>query len=145
MSDSSNAPGEVRPSPPKSPAGPNTLAVGCLSGIVSGIVSGVICALICLLAIFVVLPASRSISSMGTVTEEGTVDVAIVGSKGESQVFYKHPFASPPQLTILEGSADTVVTDQKPESFKVTRDVTDRISYTTVITVKWKAEGKPAP
>ena len=82
---------------------------------------------------------------MGTVTEEGSVEVAIVGSKGESQVFYKHPFASPPHLTILEGSTDCVVAEQKPESFKVTRDVTGRSSYSTVTIVKWKAEGTPAP
>lgn len=145
MSDASNAAAEPTPAPPKPVAGPNLLMVGCLSGIVSGIVSGAICALICLLAIFVVLPAGQTISSMGTATEEGNVDVAVVGSKGEVQVFYKHPFASPPHLTILEGSADCVLSEQKPESFKVTRDITGRLSWTTVVTVKWKAEGKPAP
>ena len=144
MADVAGNPVESRP-PAKSPSTVSFLGVGLVSGLVSGIISGIICAVICLLAIFVVLPVGRGISGGGTITEEGSVDVNLVGNtrKGEAQVFYKQPFASPPQLTILEG-AQCVITEQKPDSFKVSRDATGYNSYSNTESVKWKAEGTPA-
>ncbi len=144
MPDDASNPVEVRHST-KSPSAPSILGVGLVSGVVSGIISGMVCAVICLLAIFVVLPVGRGISAGVPITEEGTVDVNLVGNtrKGEAQVFYKQPFASPPHLTILEG-AQCVITEQKPDSFKVSRDATGYNSYSNTESVKWKAEGTPA-
>ena len=131
--------------PPKPSKGPSTLAIGLVAGIISGILSGIMCTVVCLLLLFVVIPASRAVSSHGTVTEEGSVDVAVVGEtrKGEAQVFYKRPFATPPHLT-LEETYDSTITEQKSDSFKISRDATGRGSWQTNWTVKWKAEGTPA-
>ena len=150
MSSPPPAPAEGRPSP-KAPGAVSFLAIGLLSGIISGIVSGMVCAVICLLAIFVVLPSGKSMSTpdgSDTITEQGEVDVLIVGgtTKGEAEVFYRDPFATTPRLTILPGSdTDCVIKEQKADSFKLARDVTGRGSYVSISNVKWKAEGTPAP
>ena len=141
----SSIPAQVESAPPKPPKGPSALTIGLIAGIISGIFSGVMCTVICLLFLFVVIPASRTVSSLSTVTEEGSVTVTIAGEtrKGETQVFYKRPFASPPHLGLEEGY-DCVISEQKADSFKVSRDVSGRGSWTSATTVKWKAEGTPA-
>lgn len=115
-------------------------------GIMAGGFGGLISAVVCLAAVFVLLGGSDGkglAPKSETAVEQGTADVTIMNEtrKGETAVFYRRPFASPPQLTISGGSA--FIMEQKADSFKVGRDVTGHTSFSTTESVTWKAEGIP--
>lgn len=87
----------------------------------------------------VVPPAGHSPNAM---TQEG---VAEVPWGAELEVFYKAPFAAPPNLTFPDGLDQTRcrVADQKVGSFKLLRDKSGFAGEPNVAKVKWKAEGQP--
>ena len=64
--------------------------------------------------------------------------------EGETQVFYRQPFAAPPPLTLVESNGCFLL-EQKTDSFKVACDYTGQGLNQNVSTAKWKAEGIPAP
>ncbi len=114
-------------------------------------VSGLVAAVVSLTVVFLFGPRPGGGEgpghSGGTAAEEGVAEVPVMGEskKGEMQVFYRAPFASPPKLTFPEGLPDDCfVVEQKADSFKLGRDVSTRGLYQTVARVKWRAEGLPA-
>jgi hypothetical protein len=78
-----------------------------------------------------------------TVVLEGVAEVHLAKSReepAELEVFYKAPFATPPQLTFPEGLSDGCrVADQKAGGFKLRRTESNGLIFSTV---KWKAEGQ---
>jgi hypothetical protein len=71
--------------------------------------------------------------------------VAEVGWGKEVEVFYKAPFAAPPNLTFPDGLDGTYceVVEQKAGSFKMRRAASG-LSGPWIAKVKWKAEGQAA-
>jgi hypothetical protein len=76
-------------------------------------------------------------------TLEGVAEMAW---GAELEVFYKVPFAAPPNLTFPDGLDQTrcQVADQKAGSFKLRRSASGFAGEPTIAKVKWKAEGLPA-
>ena len=73
-----------------------------------------------------------------TVTLEGEESLE---PPNEKVVYYKTPFESPPYITTPSGFDPSYqITDQKAESFKLTRV----LPATVGARLKWKAEGQPA-
>jgi hypothetical protein len=72
--------------------------------------------------------------------------VAEVPWGAELDVFYKSPFAAPPNLTFPEGLDHSChLDDQKVGSFRLRRNAAGFAGEPSVAKVKWKAEGRPAP
>jgi hypothetical protein len=109
--------------------------------LVSGLVACVVSALTALVAVRLLAPSPaqspNSAQSSNTVILEGAVDVP---HGTETAVFYKTPFAAPPNLTFPEGLDFRLqVTDQQAGSFKL-----KGVGGVSPAKVKWKAEGQPA-
>jgi hypothetical protein len=79
------------------------------------------------------------------VVQEGLVELNFDGGpevSREREVYYKAPFAEPPNLTFPGGLQGVEVADQKAGSFKLRRfDKGGLINGS----VQWRAEGRPAP
>ena len=127
-----------------------TWRVYVLMGAVSAFVAAVVSLAVVSLA-FVFFVGPRSVGPAGQpaglAIEEDEADVPFKGDsrKGEVEVFYRKPFASPPKLTFPGGLSDQCfLVEQKADSFKLGRDVSGTGLYSSVAKVKWRAEGVPA-
>jgi hypothetical protein len=107
--------------------------------------AGVVAAFVSLAVVFLIGPRlGHPVAPAATMVEDDVAEVALRGDsrKGETKVFYRNPFASPPKLTFPGGLADGVfVLEQTAEGFKLGRDVTGYSGYLTVAKVTWRAEG----
>lgn len=111
--------------------------------LVSALLSCVVGAATAFVTVRLLVPAPAAQSSANTMVWEGVVE-ASWGS--EPEVFYKAPFAAPPNLTFPDGLDKTrcEVADQKAGSFKLRRAASGFAGEPTIAKVKWKAEGQPA-
>jgi len=110
--------------------------------LISASVAAVVAAVVGVGAAFVTvrcLPVLAGQSTNGAI-QEGTTEVRW---GEEVEVFYKPPFANPPDLKFPEGLENNChVSDRKAASFKLRRDVggSPGPQYPAV---KWRAEGQP--
>lgn len=93
-------------------------------------------------------PSTLPVSPAGQQSSTSTIleGVVEVPWGKEPEVFYKAPFAAPPNLTFPDGLDNTrcEVTEQKAGSFKLRRASGGFAGEPTIAKVKWKAEGLPA-
>jgi hypothetical protein len=112
-----------------------TWRVYLISGLVAGLVSAIttVVTVLCLWSLGAVAPQ--------TTVLEG---VAEIPWGAELDVYYKAPFAGPPNLSFPEGLDTTCqVVDQKPGSFKLHRN-SSAMTGGQFAKVKWRAEGQLA-
>lgn len=136
-------PDSLTEQPKARPSTSGCVATAAIAAIVAAVVSLFVSLVVTLILVNIGRSGAGSWNS--SVIEEGSATIPLKGSTGELEVFYKRPFASPPSLTFPSGLQGCFVVAQKPESFKLGRDVTGHSSWVHEITVSWKAEGIPGP
>jgi hypothetical protein len=131
------------------PKASSTSGLGCIvTALVAGIVSAGVSLAVSLVVVLLVIPLIRGSGGMlkeEFAIEEGLADVPLRGDtrKGETQVFYRKPFQSPPKLSFPQGLWTCHVTEQSAESFTLARDVSHLTSWQNIEQIAWKAEGVP--
>jgi hypothetical protein len=95
-------------------------------------VAGVVSAIVATLVSGVILTAAGLGRWEPYTLQEGSTSL---GPGAELEVYYKAPFRSPPNLSILGDTGSIRIMDQKSDRFKVSNQNTFNSTF------KWRAEG----